>query len=129
MSANIGTLNKIYEKIKELNRENELLKTKYNNDPKYARVHKRLMEKEEFNKNERKIFEALSGVKIDADEKVLSNTEMLNNDSYFERENGKFVINRFKNEQKFDLNFDSTKFINSLIVKEYINEFNGVYEW
>ncbi len=54
---------------------------------------------------------------------------MLNNDSYFERENGKFVINRFKNEQKFDLNFDSTKFINSLIVKEYINEFNGVYEW
>ena len=87
------------------------------------------MEKEEFNKNERKIFEALSGVKIDADEKVLSNTEMLNNDSYFERENGKFVINRFKNEQKFDLNFDSTKFINSLIVKEYINEFNGVYEW
>ena len=129
MSANIGTLNKIYEKIKELNRENELLKTKYNNDPKYARVHKRLMEKEEFNKNERKIFEALSGVKTDADEKVLSNTEMLNNDSYFERENGKFVINRFKNEQKFDLNFDSTKFINSLIVKEYINEFNGVYEW
>ena len=129
MIANIGTLNKIYEKIKELNRENELLKTKYNNDPKYARVHKRLMEKEEFNKNERKIFEALSGVKTDADEKVLSNTEMLNNDSYFERENGKFVINRFKNEQKFDLNFDSTKFINSLIVKEYINEFNGVYEW
>ena len=129
MIANIGTLNKIYEKIKELNRENELLKTKYNNDPKYARVHKRLMEKEEFNKNERKIFQALSGVKIDADDKVLSNTEMLNNDSYFERENGKFVINRFKNEQKFDLNFDSTKFINSLIVKEYINEFNGVYEW
>ncbi|MGJ0353962.1 type I restriction endonuclease subunit R [Aliarcobacter cryaerophilus] len=129
MSSNIGTLNKIYEKIKELNRENELLKTKYNNDPKYARVHKRLMEKEEFNKNERKIFEALSGVKTDADEKVLSNTEMLNNDSYFEMENGKFVINRFKNEQKFDLNFDSTKFINSLVVKEYINEFNGVYEW
>ena len=38
-------------------------------------------------------------------------------------------ISLFKNEQKFDLNFDSTKFINSLIVKEYINEFNGVYEW
>ena len=63
--------------------------------------------KEEFNKNERKIFQALSGVKTDADEKVLSNTEMLNNDSYFEMENGKFVVNRFKNEQKFDLNFDN----------------------
>jgi len=45
MKKNIGALNKIYAKIKELNRQNNLLKDKYDNDPKYVRVHKRLTDK------------------------------------------------------------------------------------
>jgi type I restriction enzyme R subunit len=40
MTQNIGSLKKIHEKIKELNRQNDLLKDKYKNDMKYARVHK-----------------------------------------------------------------------------------------
>jgi type I restriction enzyme R subunit len=36
------------------------------------------------------------------------------------------VIARFKNEQKIELNADATKYINKLVVNEYINEFNGV---
>ena len=51
MNANIGALNKIHEKIKELNRQNNLLSNKYNNDPKYARIHKRLLERGNISKN------------------------------------------------------------------------------
>ncbi|MBP7227054.1 MAG: type I restriction endonuclease subunit R [Aliarcobacter sp.] len=127
MNANIGALNKIHEKIKELNRQNNLLSNKYNNDPKYARIHKRLLERGNISKRESQIFEALEGVKIDADEKVLSNTDMLNNESYFERMMITNVIKRFKDEQKIELNADATKYINKLVVNEYINEFNGVY--
>jgi type I restriction enzyme R subunit len=126
MNANIGALNKIHEKIKELNRQNNLLSSKYNNDPKYARIHKRLVERGDISKRESQIFEALAGVKIDADEKVLSNTDMLNNESYFERMMISNVIARFKTEQKIELNTYVTKYINKLVVNEYINEFNGV---
>ena len=37
MESNIKALNKIYDKAKELDRKNQLLKAKYNNDEKYAR--------------------------------------------------------------------------------------------
>ena len=74
MKQNIGALTKIYEKIKELNRQNNLLKDKYNSDPKYARIHKRLVEKGTLSQKESVIFEALKSVKQDADLQVLQNT-------------------------------------------------------
>jgi len=36
------------------------------------------------------------------------------------------IINRFKNEQKIKLTPDATRYINNLVVNEYINEFHGV---
>lgn len=45
MKHNIGSLQQIYDSVAELNRQNNLLKTKYQNDPKYARIHKRIKEK------------------------------------------------------------------------------------
>ena len=129
MNANIGALRKIHDKIKELNRQNDQLKAKYNNDPKYARIHKRLIERGNISQRESQIFEALVGVKTDADDKVLSNTDMLNNESYFERMMITNVIQRFKNEQKIKLDAEATKYINKLVTVEYINEFNGVNAW
>ena len=81
---------------------------------------------EEISKRESQIYEALVGVKIDADERVLNMTDMLNNESYFERMMISNVITRFKNEQKIDLNTETTKYINKLVIKEYITEFNGI---
>lgn len=129
MNKNIGNLKKIQDKIKELNRQNDQLKAKYQNDPKYARIHKRVIERGDISKREIQIFEALEGVKNDADEKVLSNTDMLNNESYFQRLMITNVINRFKKEQNMSLTADATKYINGLVVTEYINEFNGETAW
>ncbi|MCD4819343.1 MAG: DEAD/DEAH box helicase family protein [Candidatus Cloacimonetes bacterium] len=125
MKKNIGALLKIYKKIKELNRLNNLLKDKYNSDSKYARIHKRIVENCNISKIESQILEALQRVKKNADLQVLQNTKLLNNESYFNKQMMKLVINQFHNQCKIKLNADSSKYINNLVVKEYLNEFYG----
>ena len=125
MKKNIGALTNIYEKIKELNRQNNLLKDKYNNDPKYARINKRLIEKGTISEKESKIFEALQSVKSDADLQVLQNTKLLENESYFSTQMMRLVIDQFKNKNKIPLNAKASKYINNLVVNEYVNEFYG----
>ena len=125
MRKNIGSLTQIYQKVKELNRQNNLLKDKYDNDPKYARIHKRLVEKGKLSKTESRIFEALQSVKQNADLQVLQNTKLLNNESYFSTQMMRLVIDQFKNKNRIPLNADASKYINNLVVIEYINEFYG----
>jgi len=134
MVANIDALNKIHERVKELNRENNQLRQKYHGDTKYTRIHKRLQERGQnlnlASESERKIFEALTGVKQDADEQVLNNSQILDNESYFERQMMPLVIRRFKGEQNIQLNADASRYINHLVVAEYLNEFStGARTW
>lgn len=134
MNQNIGTLNKIHERVKELNRENNQLKAKYHGDAKYTRIHKRLLDRGALTEPERRIFEALSGVKERADEQVLQNTQLLENESYFERMMMPLVIGQFSTRQKINLNPDVSRYINRLVVTEYMNEFasgrsTGVNAW
>ena len=125
MRRNIGALTQIYEKIKELNRQNNLLKDKYNSDPKYARIHKRLVENGVISKKESQIYDALQSVKSEADLQVLQNTRLLNNQEYFSSQMMRLIIEQFKNKNSFALNAESSKYINHLVVNEYINEFYG----
>ena len=97
------------------------LKSKYENDSKYVRIHKRLVEKDVINYQERKIFEALNEIKIVTDERVLQNSQILKNESYFNAEVGSKIIKQF-NLRGIELNVDSVKYINNLIVKEYMSE-------
>lgn len=130
MTANIAALEKIHTRIKELNRENNQLRQKYHGDVKYTRIHKRLQEKGEMTQNERKIFEALTGVKNDTDAQVLVNTQLLENENYFARLVMPSVIGRFVNEQSIPLNPASSNYINQLVVAEYMKEFNsGARQW
>ena len=130
MAANIDALNKIHDRVKELNRQNNQLRQKYLGDAKYTRIHKRLQEHGDISESERKIFEALTGVKQDADEQVLNNSQILDNESYFERQMMPLVISRFKGEQKIPLNADASRFINHLVIAEYLKEFNtGSRAW
>lgn len=130
MVDNIDALNKIHERVKELNRENNQLCQKYHGDTKYTRIHKRLQERGGIRESERKIFEALTGIKQDADEQVLNNSQILDNESYFERQMMPLVIRRFKGEQNIQLNADASRYINHLVVTEYLNEFStGARTW
>ena len=82
-----------------------------------------LQERGGISDSERCVFGALTGVKQDADEQVLQNTQMLGNENYFERQMMPLVINRFMNEQQIKLNPEASRYINHLVVAEYLNEF------
>ncbi len=123
MNANIGALNAIHDKVKELNRQNNQLRAKYHGDAKYTRIHKRLLERGTLTETERRIFEALYGVKQQADDHVLHNTQILTNEAFFERMMMPLVIGEFQTHQKIKLNPDASRTINRLVVTEYMNEF------
>lgn len=129
MKKNIGSLNKILEKVRELNRKNNLLKDKYQKDDKYTRIHKRLSERGDISKKESQIFEALMAIKQNADEQVLKNTNVLENEDYFDKDMLRLVVNEFRNNHKMLLKPEALKYINGLVVKEYMDDFNGVVGW
>lgn len=123
MTANIGALKSIHERVKELNRENNQLRAKYRGDAKYARIHKRLSERGTVSATERKLFTALYDVKEKADDHVLQNTQLLANEAYFERLMMPLVIGAFQTEQRIKLTPAATDTINRLVVAEYTHEF------
>jgi len=125
MEANINALEKIYLEAKELERKNLLLRAKYDNDEKYARLHKRLMEKDPLTDSESKLFEALQGLKAAVDLQILQNSKLLENESFVDRMMMRLVIDQFKNKNNIPLDAAATKRINGMIVKEYMNEFYG----
>jgi type I restriction enzyme R subunit len=125
MESNIVALEKIYAQAKELERKNQLLKAKYDNDEKYARLHKRLMEKDPLTDSESKLFEALQGLKAAVDQQILQNSKLLENENFVEKMMMRLVIEQFKTKQHIPIDAAATKRINGMIVKEYMNEFYG----
>ena len=125
MEANIKALEAIYVQAKELERKNQLLRAKYENDEKYARLHKRLMEKDPLTDSESKLFEALQGLKAVVDQQIVQNANLLENESYVERMIIKYVVEQFKTKNKIPLDAANAKRVNAMIVKEYMNEFYG----
>ncbi len=124
MHQNIGALQNIYDRITELNRRNNLLKAKYENDEKYARLHKRVMENGNIPNRESVIHETLMEIKNQADEKVLINSRMLTNEGYFIQFMNPLVINGFENH-KISLDPEAARYINKYVVDEYVNEYSG----
>lgn len=126
MQENIETLTIIYDKIKELNRKNALIRQKYHGDIKFARIEKRLRENHSLSGDMPKIREALQGIKADADDKVLNLSQLLDNPSYFERQMMPDVLRRFKVEQKLPVDVSMIKSINQMVMKEYLLEKSGL---
>lgn len=126
MKTNIESLNSIGNKVSDLNRKNNLLKAKYENDCKYARIHKRLLENGIISSQESKLFSFLSALKQKADEVVLKNTRVLTNEGYFSNLIMQMILEELENKD-CDVQLDQAKFLNSYIAKEYLNEYQGLY--
>lgn len=125
MLENIATLKGIHSRARELERKNQLLRAKYANDEKYARLHKRLLEKGEPTANERKLFEALSSFKAEADACISQNARILTNEAFAKTEMTRLIIEQLKNKHHLPLTAENTQFINNLVMKEYLAEFHG----
>jgi type I restriction enzyme, R subunit len=129
MRENIVLLNRIYDEVKELNRKNALLKAKYEQDEKYARVHKRLMTDYKLSAKDMQLHDALMGTKLmgtkaQVDAIFLYNVNLLQNDNYFTDEVMSIVIDQFIDTKKINLDYNTTETINHLIVKEYLQQYN-----
>jgi len=128
MKNNIGSLQQIFDKVTELNRKNNLLKAKYEYDAKYACLHKRILGKGNISKRESEICETLLDIKQQADEKVLINTKLLDNESFFNGMLMQMVVRSFV-KNNIELEPESAKYINNCLVKEYMNEYQGTQKW
>ena len=125
MAANVEALTTLESKAKELNRQNDLLRAKYDNDAKYARLHKRLLEKYPLSDKERKLCEALNDLKAQADIKIFQNAQMLKNEGFAEKEMLRLSIQQLNTAHGFNFAVSDLKAINRLIMKEYFDEFKG----
>lgn len=119
MVENMHLFRQIYEKAKELNRKNELLKAKYENDEKYTRIHKRLVEKDTLNVKEMQLHRALMQIKNEVDNRIEEQKDIVNNEPYFVKYIMQLVVKEFKNKEKIPFDFATSENINQLIVEEY----------
>ena len=60
------------------------------------------------------------------DNQILENSNVLENESFVKRMVSKVVIEKFNNIHNFSIDLDKINRINNMVVKEYINEYNGV---
>lgn len=127
LAENLPLLRKIYDAAKELNRKNALLKAKYGNDEKYARIHKRLTEKGGLTAKETQLHRALSMVKSEVDSKLEGQEDFLANDALFERYILKLVAQQFVQNEKLDLDADTRSNITTLIAREYFTQYQSRY--
>lgn len=125
MKENIVLLRAIYDKVKELNRKNDLLKAKYGQDEKYVRVHKRLVEKGSLSAKEIQLYEALHSIKQHTDEQLIRNSRIMDNESYFGDFLMQLLVTELKENRNINVDFATTKSINSLILNEYLNQYHG----
>lgn len=91
----IGYMDMVMDKIREINRRNAVLRRKYNDDEKFVRVHKRLREQNEERKarepkekpiisdSEVTIAESLNTLKKSIDNELLLNINNMKNEPYF----------------------------------------------
>ncbi|MCP2027418.1 type I restriction enzyme R subunit [Flavobacterium sp. HSC-32F16] len=123
MVENMHLLQKIYDQAKELNRKNALFKAKYENDEKYARIHKRLTEKTTLNAKETQLHKALMQVKQQVDIKLEGQEDLMKNEAFFKRYLLQLVVQEFKKNENIPLDFPTTETINNLIVNEYLQQY------
>ncbi|POR22160.1 restriction endonuclease subunit R [Flavobacterium columnare] len=124
---NMSLLQKIYDHAKELNRKNNLLNAKYENDQKYCRIHKRLIEKGTLNTKESQLLQVLSQIRTEVETKLEGQENLLANDAVFNRFMLKLVTQNFVINEKIPLDATTRQSISNLIAQEYYKSYNSLY--
>ena len=125
MEKNSKELESTLKKFKELNRNDQLLSSKYNNDNKYVRLHKDLLRLNKFKVDESDLLNALRDLKNNTDKEIIQNTDILKNENFIEKKMSRIIYNSLKENNNLEIDTENTKYINKFIRKEYINEFHA----
>lgn len=123
-------------KLKELKQKNNALASKYNGDMKFARIHKRIKERnyERRKSNQFVVMEDddlnlvynLNIIKDDIDEKVYDRNDILKKDAYFKQTVMKELTSIMKN-MSITGNRDDRVFMQNCITRQYLNQYNNTY--
>lgn len=123
MKEHIQDLERIRKAAEQQNLRDQMLCSKYGNDAKYMRTHKRLKASPPPIGADSVIFDVLMGVKAAVDQKVLKNQRMMDNHAFFSQEIMPSIIQSCrKSDVKPTL--DQVKFIDQCISTEYFSERN-----
>lgn len=123
-------------KLKELKQKNNALASKYNGDMKFARIHKRIKERNYARRksNQSVVMEDddlnlvynLNIIKDDIDEKVYDRNDILKKDAYFKQTVMKELTSIMKN-MSITGNRDDRVFMQNCITRQYLNQYNNTY--
>lgn len=129
-------LDEILKKLAELQKRNKALMRKYNDDPKFARVHKRVKEENARRKAaglapivsdyDEDIMDVLRSIKADVDQRVYDRNDILKKDAYFEQT----VMTQVKigmDRLSLKSSRDDRLFIQSRITSQYLSQYNATY--
>jgi type I restriction enzyme R subunit len=111
----------IYERAQALNNKDNQLSTKYENDAKYAKIHKRIKEQQmPAFKSEILLNELLLNIKHKTDNKVLDNQDIIKNKDYFAEATKRTILEAL--EEIGIRSLDLIHFINNTLIDEYLEE-------
>ncbi|MEL7375949.1 MAG: DEAD/DEAH box helicase family protein, partial [Bacteroidota bacterium] len=123
--ANNRALDRLYKGVRELNRRNDQMRNQYRNDPKAARVHKRIQERGQLDLSDRQLGAALMALKQEIDDRLLRKRDLLNNQAFFLQAMQRMVIEQFFKAQNIPLSTTAVSDISQLISTEYLQEFRS----
>lgn len=121
MQDSISILDSIRSRVMVLNQKDAMLTAKYENDPKYMRIHKRLRTSPPPLGTDIQLFPVLLDLKHIADDKVLANRRMLLNEAYFVQDMMP-VIKRALTSHGLSFTLPQLKMVGYTLSQEYFHE-------
>ncbi|MGM9764016.1 MAG: type I restriction endonuclease subunit R [Candidatus Cryptobacteroides sp.] len=129
-------MDEIIQRLQSLYNANKVLLKKYNDDVKFARVHKRIREENEqrskksespiISSSETEIYKTLFFIKGMVDGQVYDRNDILKKDAYFESTVMNIITNSLNNLQIANKRSDR-QFIQSRISKQYLDQYHAQY--
>lgn len=134
MTERVAGLNDILKRVRLMNERDRILAMDYHNDLKFARIHKRLVEKgvqEESETPDRKSFgwsknkamlnSILLGIKAEADDSFLHNQDLISNPDYFTQLVVSLIAQNFR-IHNVQSKREARQYIGEIINREYQRE-------
>ena len=121
MKQDMEVLENIRKKAADLNRRNAMLMQKYENDPRFMRIHKRLRSNPPPIGTDVQIQEVLMRLKHATDERVMMNSGILRNEAYFTRSLLPEIIAALQ-ASHLPVTGPQVEFVGQTISREYFHE-------
>lgn len=117
-------LDNLLNRVQELNQVYSTLRSKFEGDSKFARIYK---EFESSGRISQKmwLFDILSLVKSDLDDKLILNESIIRNKSFFTQLVSQVILTKFEDHNK-NADFTIVKQLSSMTTNEYINQYSSV---